>query len=105
MGKTSKYYPELWMNHSSLEEEKKVVDLLHNRSLNMSEKAKRLGYKRTTVNLDGKRRTAYVDGGFDLVLSLKNLIKQRKEFPLGFDFYYWGYECYKSRDENNDKSN
>lgn len=68
--------------------EQQAIDILRNKLISKSEKAKKLGFKRSTVYVDGVRKTGYYCGE-ELHLSLKSLIEHRNKYPLGFDYYYW----------------
>jgi hypothetical protein len=96
---------EKWMTTEQLEKEKNILSMLNDPQMNGTQKAKELGYKRTTINLDGKKRSGWVDQAMDLALSVKNLVESRKKYPMGFDFYYWGNEVFKSNMIDKLKSN
>lgn len=85
-----------WMSTKDLEKEKEIIDIL-NKKTSISNIAKELGYKKTTVYIDGKRRSGWVDIGMDLFVSLRNFLKSRKKYPLGFDYYYFGNEIFKTK--------
>lgn len=86
----------LWMTEKELQKEKEILELMESKDLNCTEKAKALGYKRQTVYVDGVRKTGWVHYE-SLYLSVRELVKNKKRMPLGFDFYYWGREIYKQR--------
>lgn len=67
---------ELWMRPSEFEKEKKILDLLNDKDKNCTQKAKKLGYKRQTVYLDGVRKTGFVNGE-DLSFSVREIVKNR----------------------------
>jgi len=66
-----------------------ALEIITDTRLTCAKKAKALGYKRTTVCVDGKRKTGWVNGE-SLFLTLKNLINHHQKYPLGFDHYHWG---------------
>jgi len=85
---------ELWMRPNEIEKEKNIISLLNDKEKNCTEKAKELGYKRQTVYLDGVRKIGWVSGE-DLSFSVREIVKSRLRWPLGFDYYYWGNESFK----------
>lgn len=93
-----------WMKKEDLLKEQEILHILNNKKTNNTEKAKSLGFKKTTVNVDGKRRSGWVLGT-TLFTSVSSLVSTRKKYPLGFDFYYWGEENYKMKLRNLIKEN
>ena len=83
-----------WMREKEIQKEKEIVELL-NSSLKKSEIAKTLGFKKMTVYIDGEKALGWVCGE-SLFVKLKDLVEARKKWPLGFDYYYWGDQNYKS---------
>lgn len=87
----------LYMTESEKAEETRILDIVTNKKLTMKAKAEMLHYTKKRVVLDGSLKMCWVNSEMDLFLNLKSLMKSKKKRPLGFDFYYWGYESFKMK--------
>lgn len=98
------YNKKKWMKQKDLEEEKEVLAILSDKKLTKIEKAKKIGFKKTTILVDGIKKSGYINENMSFYKTLKSLIQSRTKLPLGFDFYFWGYEYYKmNKKENNNE--
>lgn len=80
--------------------EEDIIGYLNFSEDTLLQKAKRLGYKKTTINCEGKKISGYRKGE-SFFQKLKSLIDHHKRYPLGFDYYYWGFQIKSLEEKKN----
>ena len=69
-----------------------IIEILNDNNLSDSSKAVLLGWKRKTINVEGKRVSAWVRGD-EAYGSVKSVISWMKKYPMG----YWYYQLRKEQ--------
>lgn len=71
--------------------EGEIIEYLNFSKNTFAEKAKKLGYKRTSINTDAGKVSGWKNGD-SFFRSSKKLVNHHKRYPFGFDYYFWGWQ-------------